>query len=298
MPKNVQRNPPKTKVKKTPLSDTVQKTKKEFDEPDSVTFQYCMLEIYEKSDDYKGKTGKDIIELIKQSSDKFYNYSIMFHDQDFYSENTFDKYKNLIGVKGQKKSNHYHVVLGFRYRVRLSDIALKFGIPDRFIQKLKKEIDYDNMLVYLTHIKYDDNVKHHYPIDDIDSNIYDYNLYLYDKALSEIEISSHNIVNETYSILQTHKSKRYKTMDIYQALILKGYGVNEFNKYYRVIKDMVIEHNLDLGQRDDAKATRMRLHQVQRQLDESRKNVEVLVEDNMRLRGIDIDTKEREDIFS
>lgn len=280
-----------------PLKETADKTSKVYDEPKGITLQYCCLEIYEVSDDYNGLSGKQIIDLIKEKSIGKYSYTIIFHDSDFYTENTFDKYKNLIGIKGQKKSNHYHVVIGFRYAHYLSDIALMFGIKDRFIQKLKKEIDYDNMLVYLTHIKYDDSVKHHYLITDIDSNIYDYNLYLYNKAISEIEINTSNIVNEVYTILTTHKSYRYTTSKMYQDIILKGYGINEFNKFYRIIRDMIIDHNQDLGMRDDNKATRKRLHQVQEELKKANNNIEVLATENLKLRGVEIEN-EKGDIFA
>lgn len=286
MPPKKQRNPP--------LKETVNRTDKDFDEPIGLTLQYCCLEIYENSNDYNGKTGQQIIDLIKKESIGKYSFTIIFHDCDYYNENTFDKNRNLVGIKGKKKANHYHVVLGFRYRVKLSDISQKFGIADRFIKKLKKEIDYDNMLVYLTHIKYAENVKHHYPINAIDSNIFDYNLYLYDKALSEIEQNTNNIINEVYTILQTNKSKRFKTSDMYQSITLKGYGINEFNKYYRIIRDMITEHNQDLGARDDSKATRMMLHQTQRKLDDALQNVNVLATENMKLRGINVEDEKGE----
>lgn len=266
-----------------------------FTKPIGMTIKYCSLLLYEKSDSYGGRTGKDIIdEIVKLSEEMKFNYSYIFHDDDYFEEDTFDSNKNLIGVKGEKKDNHYHVVIGFRYRIVLSDFALKLHIEDRFIEKLKKEIDYDNMLIYLTHIRSPN--KHEYEFQSVHSNILDYNRYLYEKALEQLEDNKKNIINHCIDFIKSKKSKKIRYIDLYNYLVGMDIGINEYNKYYRIIKDLVIDHNQLIAIRDDNKAIRSRLKETQNLLTQAESNFKKSAEENMRLRGIDIE-EEREEIF-
>lgn len=233
-----------------PLSETVARTEKEYEAPKGLTLQYCTLEIYEASEDYKSGKGIDIINKIKTLADeKKYSYSIIFHDNDFYTENTFDSYKRLIGTKGQKKANHYHVVIGFRYRVQLSDVAIWFDIPDKFIEKLKGEKDYDNLLTYLTHVKYDEKIKTHYSVDSIDSNIKDYCVFLYDQAVKSIEENQNNIINYLMETLSNYPKRISYAETI---LILENeYNIGDILKYFRIIEKLVFEHNTEKQIADD-----------------------------------------------
>lgn len=266
-----------------------------YSKPIGMTIKYCSLLLYEKSDSYGGRTGKDIIdEIVKLSEEMKFNYSYIYHDDDYFDEDTFDSNKHLIGVKGEKKDNHYHVVIGFRYRIVLSDFALKLHIEDRFIEKLKKEIDYDNMLVYLTHIRSPNKTV--YGIGLVHSNIMEYNRYLYEKALEQLDQNKKNIINHCIDFIKSKKSKKIRYIDLYNYLIGMDIGINEYNKYYRIIKDLVIDHNQLIAIRDDNKAIRSRLKETQNLLTQAESNYRKSAEENMRLRGIDIE-EEREGIF-
>ena len=155
------------------------------------TMQYCSIELYVETESYN---FNEVFERIKQyCADNGSQYVAMLHDSDYYSENTFNDLHQLIGTKGQKKADHCHVLISFKYRVLLSDIAVKFGIEERWIKILKKSIDFDNMIVYLTHIKYDESVKHHYSPSLFDSNITDYCKFIYDNAVAAMESNQANI---------------------------------------------------------------------------------------------------------
>ena len=135
------------------LDETVKRLEKKDDLPKSQTIQYCSIELYAVSDSYDCES---IIQKIK--SDCLPNktaYVIAFHDKDVYTEDTFNSYKEIVGVKGQPKKPHYHVLLRLPYRMYKCDIALALGIEERWILKLKKESDFDNMIFYVTHEKYE-----------------------------------------------------------------------------------------------------------------------------------------------
>lgn len=203
------------------------------------TLKYCSVELYPDSDSYNFdkvySNLKDYCSLHKVS------YVSMYHDSDFYSENTFNSQKELIGVKGQKKKNHYHVLLSFVNRVGLNDLSLALGIEDRWIKILKHDYDFDNMIVYLTHIKYDESVKHHYSPTLFDSNISDYCTFIYDRAISELESNSNNPVSYTMKLLQglNHKTNVQQIIEV----LMYEFDINAINKYYRIIKDLIFEHN-------------------------------------------------------
>lgn len=272
-----------------PLVDTVERTAKVYEAPIGLTLQYCCLEIYEESADY-GRSGQAIIDQIIENEKKC-SYVIMKHDNDFFSENTFNSNHELIGTMGQKKKNHWHVILGFKYRVPLSDVANWLHLPDRFIQKLKGEKDFDNMIVYLTHIKYPEDKKTHYPIENIISNISEYCQFLYDSTLKILEENEMNVCSYVISYL----SGINKKID-YSKLIIDlqlEYQINDILKYFRIIEKLVQEHNHKFDIVDENEAIKTRLHQVQHECNELQHNFEASCEENMRLRGIEIDNNER-----
>jgi len=249
------------------------------------TMQYCSIELYTETESYDfNKVFKRIKKYCEKNGSQ---YVAMLHDSDFYSENTFNDLHQLVGTKGQKKANHYHVLISFKYRVLLSDIAVKFGIEERWIKILKKSIDFDNMIVYLTHIKYDESVKHHYSPSLFDSNITDYCQFIYDHAISVIESNNVNICTSVSDWLNTniHRVKMNQVM----AFVLKDYDLNDYNKYYRIIKDLVIDHNQKMAMQDDNKAIREHLHLLQDKLHKAQINNDAWAKENMRLRGISVD---------
>lgn len=154
------------------LQSIVERTKKEYEKKESVTIQQCSIELYEVSDTYDCQS---VLQKLKTyCEDVKAQYVIAFHNNDFYTENTFDDHKRLVGVKGDKKANHYHCVVHFPYRIKLSDLAIRLGIEDRWIMIIKKESGFDEMIWYITHEKYPEEIKTHYEYQSFDTNIMDY----------------------------------------------------------------------------------------------------------------------------
>lgn len=262
--------------------------KKEYEHKQK-TMQRCSIEIYEKSADYD--TSK-VFENIKNYCDEHgAKYVSMFHDKDFFTENTFNSRKELIGVAGEKKSNHFHVLVSFKNQTGINDFALAIGIEDRWIKILKHESDFDNMIVYLTHVKYDETKKAHYSPSLFDSNILDYCMFIYDHAVKDIESSKNNIITFVQNEIINKTKKKIKLNKVLAEVLNAGYELNEYNKYYRVIKDLIAEKNLEFSMVDDNKAIKAHLRMVQDELTKEHNNSEAWAMENMRLRGISVDEK-------
>lgn len=207
-----------------------------------MTLQNCSIELYPDTESYNfGEVMNNINFYCSQNDCQ---YAIMLHDQDYYSEDTYSN-RELIGRKGQKKSDHYHYLIHFPHRVVLTTIADKFGIEPRWIKRLKKDQDFDNMLIYCTHIRYDDKIKHHYEPDNYNTNIMDYIRYLYDLELKKIDDVQKNIVNDTITILKSEDHK-YSVERLVLDLENLDYGINDILKYYRILKDLIVEHNQEI----------------------------------------------------
>lgn len=282
---------------KSPLAETVERTNKEYEAPKGLTIQYCALEIYETSDDYNGRSGEDILMNIRDQATKHkFNYAIMKHDRDIFNENTFDKNRKLIGIKGNSKKVHWHVVIALPYRMPLSDVALWFGLPDRFITKLKTEKDFDNMLVYLTHIKYPEDQKAHYEPDQVITNIPEYFRYMYDLALKQIEDNQQNII--TFVIIYLSGIKHKVDFNKLIPDLQIEYQINDILKYFRIIEKLVQEHNhkFDIDVQHE-KSTDM-IKVMQGQIADLQHNLDVVLNENMELRGIGCDSdKEERKVF-
>lgn len=117
---------------------------------------------------------ESVLESIR-SWDRVDSWSYALHDSDFFKEDTYDGNGRLVGKQGQHKQDHYHVYVCMRSKISICDISSHLNIPQRFIQNLK---DLDGGLLYQTHRKNPE--KHQYPFEVIQSNILDYNRYLYD----------------------------------------------------------------------------------------------------------------------
>lgn len=268
------------------LEETAKRVKKDDSQNKEITMQHCCLELYPDSESYKFTQVMSLLtDYIEQ---KGVQYAYMYHDKDFYVD---DKYSNheLIGRKGELKKPHYHIVLHFKHYVNLGDLALYLGIEKRWIKKLKKDSDFDNLLIYCTHIRYPPEIKHHYPVDDYTSNIMDYIRYLYDLELARIQAQGENknIIYKTIEILESNQNVRFSLKKMINEL--NKYDINVLNKYYRIIKDLIYEHNMSFDYCIDAKALKSRLLETEELLRKSQHNVEVWALENMRLRGISVD---------
>lgn len=259
--------------------------KKEYQK--QLTLQYCSIEIYESSNDYN---SFDVISKIKEYCKKHGSqYVIMLHDNDFYTENTFASDRSLVGCKGEKKKNHYHCLLAFKYRVFLNDIALAFGIEDRWIKVLKHDYDFDNMIVYCTHIKYD-NKAHYSPLS-FDTNIADYCMFVYDHAISDIQKAQQNIVTEVTLFVYGYK-KKVTYRKVLEFIYQEGFQINEYNKYYRIIKDIIDEHNrlfdTDVQHEKDTDMIKF----LQGTIADLQCNTNKLIKEINQLKGYEIEDKE------
>lgn len=265
----------------TPLVETVERTKKEYYEDKPVTCKAVTIELYKVTDSYD---SAKVLESIKEFCDrKKAQYTIMLHDQDVYKQDTYNNHV-LVGRKGQRKADHYHICIYLKNRLSINDLAIAFGIEDRWIKKLKKDVDFDNMIVYCTHIRYPEEDKHHYPVESFDTNIMDYCQYLYDLEIEKQEHQQNNVVVDFMNYL---KEDDYKVS--YQKMInilLAEHDLNEINKYYRILDSLIREHNKEFDMIDENGAVKEMLHKVQDDLTRSLLNQDVLINENMKLRGI------------
>ena len=178
---------------------------KEYEKEKSVTLQQCSIELYEVSDSYDCQS---VLQKLKTyCEDVKAQYVIAFHNNDFYTENTFDDHKRLVGVKGDKKANHYHCVIHFPYRIKMSDLALRLGIEDRWIMIIKKESGFDEMIWYITHEKYPEEIKTHYEYQSFDTNIMDYVEWIVQAKRNAILQGNKNIVNDFLEIVKDYDKK-------------------------------------------------------------------------------------------
>lgn len=243
---------------KNNIKMVVDRLPKKDNDLNGMTMQNCSIELYPNTESY------DFADIMHNLNDYCTEhncqYAIMHHDQDIYYQDTYSD-RVLIGRKGQPKADHYHYLIHFPHRMVLTDFADKIGIEPRWIKRLKKDQDFDNMLIYLTHIRYPEDEKHHYPVDDFNSNITDYIRYLYDLEIQKQEQVQNNIVNDTIEILKSDLDHKFSIERIIIDLETYDYQISDILKYYRIIKDLVYEHNIQIESLtiiDQAKAEAMK----------------------------------------
>lgn len=224
------------------LQQVVERTKKDYEKKESVTIQQCSIELYEVSDSYDCKS---VLQKLKTyCEDVKAQYVIAFHDNDFYSENTFDDHKRLVGLKGDKKANHYHCVIHLPYRIKLSDLAIRLGIEDRWIMIIKRESGFDEMIWYVTHEAYPSDIKTHYEYQSFDTNIMDYVEWLVNAKRTKLEQGNKNIVHDFIEIVDGY-DKKISYQQFYQIFQGLEYGINDVKQYYQMLKDIMMSHNAE-----------------------------------------------------
>lgn len=206
------------------------------------------LELYEQDENYD--CDKILKAIIRECEERDCLYAYCLHDSDFFTENTFDVNKRLIGKKGQKKQNHYHVVIQFNYPSIIGDFINKLGLDDeakfsRFIKKLKNPREIDNMLLYLSHIKYPN--KHPY---------YDLETKEVTKYIVSNRLDYCNYIHMTYKpksaikyairMCEEHEGRYLLKSDVFMACDEAEIGYDDYLKAYRVVKDIIDEHNRTL----------------------------------------------------
>lgn len=204
------------------------------------------IELYQQTTDYDcDKVLKKIVEYCEHY-DCLYAYCL--HDSDYFTDNTFNSRRELIGRKGEKKQNHYHVVIQFNYETVIGDFVAKLDIPDedkfcRFIKKLRKPMEIDNMLLYLSHIKYPNKHQYHDNNDItkyIKSNRLEYVNYLH------LTYHPKSAIKYTIKLSQDFEGRYLRKEDVFLACDEAEIGYDDYLKAYRVIKDIVDEHNREL----------------------------------------------------
>lgn len=200
------------------------------------------IELYPEDENYDcDKVLKAIVERCTEL-DCLYAYCL--HDNDFFSENTFDSNKRLIGRKGQKKKNHYHVVIMFNYPTVIGDFMLSIGFSQiRFVKKLKKPLEVDNMILYLSHIKYPNKHQYHNNGDVtgyIESNRFDYCNYLH------LTYHPKSAIKYAIKLSQENTHRYIRKEDVFLACDEAEIGYDDYLKAYRVVKDIIDEHNREL----------------------------------------------------
>ena len=107
--------------------------------------KFCLL-LYPLEDE----SHKNAIEYIKKN----YDYALIVHDKDFYSDT------------GEIKKSHTHVVISFNNAKWNTAVSEELGISINYIQKCR---DFELALDYLIHLN--DDSKHQYSIDEVKGNL-------------------------------------------------------------------------------------------------------------------------------
>ena len=190
------------------------------------------MEIYPEDSNYNAEEVLEKIETYCREHDCLYAY--ISHSKDIYQDNTFDAQKRLLGRKGEVKKAHIHVVVRFNYRTLIGDFCGSFNVPARFIKKLKNDKEIDNMLLYLSHIKYPK--KHQYDYKEIKTNRPEYVEYLH------LTYKPSSCIKFAINELDNTKG-RATVRDMYLNLDDAGMSYDDMLKSYHIWKDLIIEHN-------------------------------------------------------
>ena len=114
-----------------------------------------MLLLYPENDSH--------VEAMEKIS-KSYDYAAVLHDRDTWT--AADESKNPEHIEGEYKKAHWHVVLRFNQAVWNTAICKELGIPENYIEQVKK---FENAIQYLIH--YNDTDKTQYSVDEVFGNL-------------------------------------------------------------------------------------------------------------------------------
>lgn len=164
------------------------------------------------------------------------SWAYILHDKDFYTENTFNEKHELIGKQGEKKKEHYHLYCYLYSPLTIGDIAQHLQCETKDIEKVKPK-HYDNKLLYLTHICYDETKKHRYLLKEVHTNIKDYiqNLYMNYQP-------KENIIPLVIKYSDDNKDRKITKKD-FVKLCLEKDMLQDVKSLYNICKDIIDEHN-------------------------------------------------------
>lgn len=179
----------------------------------------------------------NIFKILESKSDTL-AYAYIKHDKDIYEKNTYDSHYNLLGIKGDLKKEHYHCYVKFNSPIPISRIEEIFNIKSTDYHVFKPK-DFDNKLVYLTHMFHPDKVQ--YKVLDIKSNIQNYILDLYE------ERSKANTLELVPFIVDYVSRYDFDTKISLQMLIpiliKNGFKSQEIKGSIYLINSLLNEHN-------------------------------------------------------
>lgn len=192
-----------------------------------------MLELYPDDINYNYQEVMSHLVSYADTHDLFYAY--IMHNKDVFDKSTYTSDYRLLGKKGDLKKPHTHFILcAGSSPLIVSDVFLGVSFPSRFI-KLIKPKDIENVVLYLTHIKYKNKAQ--YSVFDIVTNRKEYVITLYD------EYHPMSSVNFVINFLSNcpHPITFSELWNV--ALNLNNIPYDDYYRNYNLIKDIVREHN-------------------------------------------------------
>lgn len=224
---------------KTTLKDVVDKLPDNSDVPIKKTICFA-VELYPDDTNYN---CDDVLKFFVNWSELHgHTYAYILHDEDYYLKTTFDNNYRVLGRKGDLKKPHYHFVCAMANQVPIDigDVLIKIPeLPKRFV-KCVPASKIDAMFLYLSHIKYPE--KTFYPLDKHVTNNKDYLQGLHENYHPESAVNFvlHYLIGQNCSITYAHMW--HVALDVYHI------PYDDYKRNYNIIKDLIIEHNLEFRQ--------------------------------------------------
>lgn len=218
-----------------PLQYTAKKTQKAEDDkkPQTTRIEQFNMILYYDTESYN---IEEVLNRVTTDS-HIASYAYITHNNDFFTEETFDKHGNLLGHMGERKKDHVHVTCSLRSKSAITNVALWLGVPQNFIEKCKS---FEKSLLYLTHRNAED--KKPYKLEEVTTNIKDYIEYLYN----------------SYEPKQTPIESLYRYFDSspYPTCggFLEFYGIEnacDLIKYWRIIEKLIDEKRSRLDKMEE-----------------------------------------------
>ena len=179
----------------------------------------------------------NIFKILESKSDSL-AYAYIKHDKDVYEKNTYDSNYNLLGIKGDLKKEHYHCYVKFNSPIPTSRIEEIFNIKSSDYHAFKPK-DFDNKLVYLTHMFHPEKVQ--YRVLDIKTNIQNYILDLYEERSKANNLELVPFIVDYVSRYDFDSIISLRSL--IPVLISNGFKSQEIKGSIYLINSLLNEHN-------------------------------------------------------
>lgn len=197
-------------------------------------------------------------------------YALILHDRDLADEET-----------GELKKPHVHVVVKYEGRRTLSSVQneyKKVGVESRFVETCNERV----MLRYLTHK--DDKDKYQYSINDVDTN----DMKWVDKAY-KAELSSPEQLSMILNFIDEDNEKQYVSRTRLARFAIENNCYSALRSNMTLLNGILSDHNAQFGMIDENAAIKAHLHATQSQLADTQRTLDTVLNENLKLRGIDVD---------